>query len=126
MITVLPLREADRLSALYREAGEPLPQNAGAVVASDGEERLGYCLYTLDEEKISIGRLEPVEDIALADGILRAALHIAVTGGLMQAVYTDRAPKALFERLEFIENDEKHTLRLAKLFSTCQNCAGTP
>ncbi|MGI6269506.1 MAG: hypothetical protein ACOYKJ_03045 [Candidatus Howiella sp.] len=125
MITVLPVREADRLSVLYKTAGEPLPANAGAVVAADGEEQLGYCLYTLDGEKISIGRLEPVGDIALADGILRAALHVAVTKGLTQAVYTDRASEDLLKRLEFIENDEKHTLRLEKLFSTCQNCAGT-
>lgn len=126
MITVLPVREKDRLFALYKEAEEPLPPNAGAVVASDGDMQLGYCLYTLDEEKISIGRLEPAGDASLADGILRAALHVAVTKGLMRAVYNDRAPEMLLKRLGFIENDEKRALRLEKLFSTCQNCAETP
>lgn len=122
MITVLLEKDRDRLERLYFESGEDFTGNSEAVVAKDGEDRLGFCLFTLDEEKIAIGKLEPTDDLSLADGVLRSALHVAVTNGILSARYTDSAPVEVLRHLDFIENDENKGVRIDKLFSTCQNC----
>lgn len=123
MITVKPLTDADKLSALYKENGETLCDTSMAVVAADGEEVLGFCLFDLDSERIAIGKISPENDLMLADGILRSALHVALNRQIIVAEYTDSAPKAVLERLDFVKSAENRTLKIEKLFSSCQNCS---
>ncbi len=124
MITVLPVEDRERLTALYAASGLLMEENSGAVEARDGEESLGYCLYTLDHRSMQVRALTPEEDSYMADGVLRSALHVAVTRGVFAAYYTDTAPVGLLGRLGFIKNDENRELDIGKLFSSCQNCGG--
>lgn len=122
MITVLPVENPERLAALYKEAGLVQPADGGGVEAKDGEESLGYCLYRFNEEAMTVLALEPASDRLMADGVLRSALHVAVTRGIPAAYYGDTAPVQLFRSLGFIKNDENRELDIGKLFSSCKNC----
>lgn len=122
MITVLPVKDEDKLAALYAQNGQAVTPESGAVAAADGDELLGFCLFETDGEKMTVGQLEPQGDLPLADGILRSALHVAVSRGLARAVYSADAPETLFRRLGFIENEENRELNIGKLFVKCQDC----
>lgn len=122
MITVLPVENPERLAALYEAAGLVQPADSGGVEAKDGEESLGYCLYRFNEEAMTVLALEPASDRLMADGVLRSALHVAVTRGIPAAYYADTAPVQLFRSLGFIKNDENRELDIGKLFSSCKNC----
>ena len=124
MITVLPVKDGSRLAALFAAAGLKQTADAAAVEAMDGEESLGYCLFGLDDKRIEVRALEPAADRYMADGLLRSALHVAVTRGVMAAFYADTAPLKLLKSLGFIKNDENRELDIDKLFSSCQNCGG--
>ena len=91
ILTVLPLKERDELERLYRSHKLDPDGNSAAVVARQGEEMLGYCLFYIAPERILVEILEPQSDLYLADGILRSALHVAVTRGIHNAFYAEIA-----------------------------------
>lgn len=122
MITVKPLNDRDALAALYAQNGEAFSDTSMAVVAAQEDTVLGYCLFDLDAERIAIGKISPQNDLLLADGILRSALHVALNRRVIVAEYTDSAPKNLLDKLDFVKSAENRTLKIEKLFSSCQNC----
>ncbi len=122
MIEIHPLRDKDKLSELFNNADIPINENSMAVVASDGDEVLGYCLFDMLEESLIVYGLEPSNDVMFADGILRSALHVGVQNGKTTAFYTESAPEKLFKTLGFIKNDETKELNVQLLFSSCGNC----
>ena len=122
MIAIKPLREKDKLLNLYKKANVIMNENSMAVVAADGDEILGVCLFDMTEKQLLIHHLEPANDIMLVDGILRSALHVGVENGKMLAFYSNSAPEKLFKMLNFIKNDETRELNVQLLFSSCGNC----
>lgn len=122
MLTVLPCREKDEIKIIFEKYNLEFNEKAGCVVARDRQEILGECLYLLDCKGITVLRLEPQEDIMLADGILRSALHQAAERSAMDAHYSEDAPKALLETLGFIKDESERTLDIDKLFGGCCSC----
>lgn len=119
MITVLPSDNAEEIRNMFAENGVPYSENAGLVTAKFNEEILGFCLYALDSDCITVYTLSPENDIMLADGILRSALHIAARRKILRAAYGENAPEELFEKLGFVKNKKERTLDISKLFSDC-------
>ena len=122
MIEILPERTPSVLAPLYNEKGITLGENCIAAIAKAGSEVLGYCLFELTEDKLTVFALEPQNDIMLADGILRSALHVGVANEVMTAYYADTAPENLFKKLGFIGEQER-SLKVEKLFQSCKGCA---
>ncbi len=122
MITVLPSRDRDEISGLFKKHGLDTTCNSGCVIAHCGQEQIGYCIYELDEKSITVLELEPKQDLALADGVLRSALHVAAERSAMDARFSDTAPIQIFERLGFVKNKEERTLDINKLFISCCSC----
>ncbi len=122
MIEIHPLRDTLKLAELYKKDSIALTDCSMAVVASDGDEVLGYCLFEMGNDSLLIHALEPKEDVFFADGILRSALHVGVENGRNEAFYSKSAPEKLFDTLKFIKNAENRELNVAKLFSSCQSC----
>lgn len=122
MITVIPIKDINDIKELYSEFNKPFSENAGVTVARNGEEILGCCFYNLDEEKIIINYLTPENDIMLADGILRSALHIADYRGINAAFYSETAPINLFKTLDFIKNEQEMSLKIEKLHESSCSC----
>lgn len=119
MITVTPLKEDERITALFEKAGVPLPDNAGCVTACAGDEILGFCLYSLTDKGITVLYLEPKDDLSLADGILRSALHVAASRSAMDARYEGEENGELFAKLGFVLDKKDKKLDIDKLFRGC-------
>ena len=121
MITVSPLKDTKEIHCVFAENGYEFTENSGAVLAKDKEIILGFSLYYLDPKGITILCVEPKEDIMLADGILRSALHVAATKSAMDAKYEGETYEELYEKLGFIKDKNAKTLDIDKLFGGC-NC----
>lgn len=119
MITVLPCKDKEKIRERFLKSGLEYTEKSGFVTAECCDEELGYCLYYLDEKSICILDLEPQNDIMLADGVLRSALHVAAERSAMDARYASTAPKELFKKLDFIKNEDEQTLNIDKLFGGC-------
>ena len=121
MISVLPCHDIVQIERLFNKHNLVMDEFSGCVIASTGEEALGYCLYSLTPKTVTVLAVEPQEDIMLADGILRSALHVAAENFVLDAYYADCAPIDLFKKLDFIKNEEEKRLNIDKLFGGC-NC----
>ncbi|MBO4733474.1 MAG: hypothetical protein J5662_03260, partial [Clostridia bacterium] len=119
MITVAPLKESEKITAFFKKAGIGVPENAGCVVASVGEEVLGFCLYDLTDKGITVLYIEPKDDLSLADGILRSTLHVAASRSAMDARYEGEENEKLFSKLGFILDKADKKLDIDKLFRGC-------
>lgn len=122
MISVLPLKDKKELTELYSEHGIEYTDNRIAVVARQKNEVLGCCLFSLDEDSVTVLLIEPVSDIMLADGILRSALHVGVENGKNSAYWKGSGMTELFKRLDFIKNEDERSLKIEKLFQSCCGC----
>ncbi len=122
MIEIHPIRDKDELLYLYFSADLVMNDSSIAVVASDGDEIIGYCLFDLNKDNLVITSLQPIDDIMLADGILRAALHVGVENFVTTAFYCENLDGDIFAKLGFIKNADTRELNVSKLFSSCENC----
>ena len=123
MITISPEKDKAAIESLFTQNGIEINPYSSAVIAKFDSEVLGFCLYDLEDRKIMIHKISPENDIMLADGILRSALHVAAERSIMDARYSEKAPEELFERLGFIKNRAEKVLDIDKLFGGCK-CGG--
>ncbi len=122
MIAIYPLREKDKLKDFYDRSNIAINDASMAVVASDGDEIIGFCLFDMNKDTIVVNAVCPQDDIMFADGLLRSALHVGVENGIMKAFYSEDAPQDLFRRLRFIKDEASKELNVNMLFSSCENC----
>lgn len=122
MIEVRPIKDLAALKDLYIKSDAVFNDSSSGVAAYDRSEILGYCLFYYSDESISVTALEPKNDLFLADGILRSALHVGVENGKNKAFYTENAPFELLDKLKFVKNTADRVLDIDKLFSSCPNC----
>ncbi|MBE6740128.1 MAG: hypothetical protein E7565_07410 [Ruminococcaceae bacterium] len=123
MISVLPLKDKDYIKELFEKFGADFNEFSGAVEATCNDDKLGCAIYYLDSEKMTVLDIEPKNDLALADGILRSALHNAVCAKVMKAYYSDNAPVEILKKLKFILDEEEKSLNINKLFESCCSCS---
>lgn len=121
MISVIPCHDGVKIEELFKKHNLAIDEFSGCVIASQNDEVLGYCLYSLSKIKMTIFAVEPKSDIPLADGILRSALHVAAENFVLDTFYADCAPVDLFRTLAFIKNEDEKRLNIDKLFGGC-NC----
>ena len=123
MITVLPIEDNAALEQLFNKEDIFFNSESCGVIANDGNEQIGYCLFSLSNNGAEILRLEPRDNLLLADGILRSALHVAICRGTIKAYYSENAPEELFCKLGFVTDKEKRMLDVTKLFKKCSSCS---
>lgn len=123
MISVLPSKNKEEIKSLFDKHSLEYNEFSGCVIAQCGEEKLGYCLYSLDSKKMIVLDIEPKNDLALADGILRSAIHNAVCAKVIKVYYSENAPVDIFEKLGFILSSKDKTLDVSKLFKSCHSCS---
>lgn len=117
MITVAHISSRAEIEKYYDSVNISFGENSGCVLAKTDEEVLGFCLYELTRRDITILYIEPQNDLALADGILRSTLNIAVLRGIIDARYS--GCEELFEKLGFILDKNNKKLDIDKLFGGC-------
>ncbi|MBR4910623.1 MAG: hypothetical protein IKZ47_04805 [Clostridia bacterium] len=119
MISVAPLTDKTEIASFYKTANLEPAESAGCVVARSGEEVLGFCLYDLYEKGITVRYITPRDDLSLADGILRSALHVAASRSAMDARYEGEENEILFSKLGFVLDKNDRKLDIDKLFRGC-------
>lgn len=124
MIHLKPCENTAYVQELFSKSSLPFSKDSGCVTACIGEEVLGYSLYSLDCEKMTVHIINPLKDIPLADGILRSTLHVAAERGIMNAFYSESLPEDFLEKIGFIKNRSEKRLDIDKLFKSCCNCGG--
>ena len=122
MISLAPLKNADEIKVFFEKSGCEYNVFSGCVTAKDNAKLLGFCLYDLNDKMI-IKHIEPMEDLALADGILRSTLHVAAEKSIMKVFYADTVPEDFFKKLNFIKDQNEKSLNIDKLFQSCQSCS---
>lgn len=122
MITLGPVLDKDKLKTIYNGNDMELGENSGCVLAKSGEEILGYSLYDLDNDKMTIKKIVPKDDIPLADGILRSTLHIAAERSIMEAFCEGEEIELLCDKLMFFKDKQLKSLDIEKLFKSCCGC----
>ena len=122
MLTLAPMAEKKKIAELFNEKGISLSEFSGCVTAKNGDEVLGLCLYELTDKKITVQYIEPLNDIPLADGILRSTLHVAAERSVMNAFYADTLPEDFLKKIGFIKDAEQKSLDIDKLFKSCSGC----
>ena len=122
MIEIKNVKNSDELKKLYKESGFLFNDNSAAVVAYESGEKTGTCLFYKNKGYLTVLDINPKNDIAFADGLLRSALFVGTESGIVEAYYTDESPVELIKKLGFIQNEEKRQINVAKLFSGCECC----
>lgn len=120
MITLKTTEKAEA-QAFYEREGLPFCDTSNCLCAKDKDEVLGYCLFDIENGKMTIHAIEPQSDLMLLDGVLRSTLHIAASRELEKADFTDKTHEKIFKTLGFLKDDG--TLNISKLFeSHCNGC----
>ena len=122
MLTLSVLKDKEKSKRLFIQSGIEQNENSLCLLATDGKKDFGFSLFDITKDKMVIKYIEPLEDLSLADGILRSTLHIAAQRFVMDAYYADTVPESFFEKLQFIKNKDQKTLNVDKLFMSCQSC----
>ncbi|MBO5090333.1 MAG: hypothetical protein J6C27_05430 [Clostridia bacterium] len=121
MITLKVTSDRQLTEKYYNEAGVPFSEYSNLLLATDKEGILGYCLFDIDTV-LTVHIIEPLSDLSLLDGVLRSTLHVGCERGVVDAFYTDTAPAAAFNTLNFIKNSDEKRLDVDKLFKSCCSC----
>lgn len=120
MIT-LKTTEKCEAESFFEKKGLAFSDESNCLCAKDNETVLGYCLFDINDDTMTIRAIEPQNDLMLLDGVLRSTLHIAATRELKEATFADKAPEKIFKTLGFLKEDG--TLNINKLFeSHCSGC----
>lgn len=122
MITLSIPDEKEKIARLFKDNNIEQNENSLCLIANDGEKDLGFSLFDITKEKMLIKYIEPLNDLSLADGILRSTLHIAAQRFVTDVYYDTTTDKDVFEKLGFIKDKSKKTLNIDKLFMSCQSC----
>ena len=122
MIQVLPITDRETVRCFYEKSGLLFGEDSRGVVATAGDDTIGFCLFDLTERGILVLKLDPENDPMLADGILRAALHVAAERSAMDAHYAGTVSEALLEKLDFIVDRSEKRIDIDKLFRGCTCC----
>ncbi len=120
MITLKITEDKEIIKSLYSKENLEFNGFSNCLCAKDGKEVLGYCLFDIENEKMTIRAIEPQNDLMLLDGILRSTLHIAASRDLQEAVAAEKSPLDIFKTLGFLKEDNK--LNIAKLYESGCSC----
>lgn len=122
MITVLPVKDKKEIEFYFNKYEIEFTENSGVSVAAAKDDILGCCLYDIDDEKIIIRYITPDNDIMLADGILRSALHIADFRAIENAYFSNYSQISIYKTLDFIKNEQEMSLKIEKLHQSSCSC----
>ena len=92
------------------------------ISATENDATLGSLVYDITDNKMLIKYIEPINDLLLADAILRSALFIAANKNIMDIYWKEPVPSELIEKLGFVKNIKDSSIDVTNLFSSCESC----
>ena len=122
MIELRPIKDKEEVCVYYKKTGLEMNGFSECLKVTDRDEVLGFCLYDLTEKNITVRYIEPIDNLALGDGILRSTLHVAAEKSIMNAFYAETVPEEFLKKLGFIKSLDEKSLDIDKLFKSCASC----
>ena len=122
MISLGPVGDTEKVKSFFLENRLEYNENSKCVAAISNDKMLGFCLFDMDNKSITVRFLMPEDDLSLADGILRSALHVAAERSIVDARYADSVPEDMLNKLSFIKDKSEKRLDIDKLFKSCCSC----
>ena len=123
MVEVKIIEDTQATQNLYSENGISYSTDIScAIAAKDTQEILGYCLFDITKDKMTIKLIHPQDDIVMADSLLRSALFIAANRQIIDVFWESPVTFELIDRLGFVKNAENNAIDVTNLFSSCKNC----
>ena len=123
MIEILQIENNQEIFEFYKNIHIDFASDCGVMIAKERGEIIGYCTFILTDKNITITHIHPSDDVYLADGILRSALHIADFRGITSAFYSNTVDFNLLKMLNFIKDEENQTIKIEKLHESCSSCS---
>lgn len=120
MITLKTVEERQEAKVFFEKENLEFTEFSDCLLAKDRDEVLGYCLFDIEDKKMTIHAIEPKNDMMLLDGVLRSTLHIAASRNLEEAVASENAPLNVFKTLGFLKEENK--LNISKLYESGCSC----
>lgn len=120
MLSVAAVQDKNKIKEYFKENTLEFFENCGCMEAKCGKEVLGFCLYSLFEDKMTIYKIVPENDFLLADGVLRSTLHLADRRGIVN-VYCTSTSESFCRKAGFIKNAEEMLLDISLLSKDCRN-----
>jgi len=92
----------------------------------DGDKISGFIIFEYDKDEVVIFALEYGDDIALCDGLVRAAMFKAYLSGIKNARFELCSDKAVecCKKLRFIK-DDKSSIDIDDILNKCKGCKGS-
>ncbi len=116
MLSILPCKDEERVSREC-EAANVDEKQSGVLIASSWDE-LGICLFSLTHELYIVRVTAKERDVA--DGLVRAAMNIAVQKGIVSCRFSSET-LALGRELGFI-NPDTEDFSLQNFGCRCGEC----
>lgn len=89
--------------------------------AMDGDDVIGFSLYTLEADRIRIHIIQPCNDLVLYDGIVRSVLFLAVMKGIEKACFDEQSIETA-RRLKLIDDNSCELEPISQIFNGCADC----
>lgn len=119
MISVKLNTDKEIIAPIYKKEGADLKENSAAVIAKDGENILGYCIFEIRKKDILIEKIVPENDIPLADGLIRSAVFSMIQRGITEAFYSEAAEEVI-KKTGFVKDLKSRSVSTEKLFISCK------
>lgn len=122
MIEILPYRDKKQIEPLFIENKIEYNEDCIAIKATDKDTLIGYALFSISKDKLSLFYLETFNDFYLVDGIVRSALHVGVENGVTEAYCENQDLFNVLKDINFIKNEKTKEINIDKLFESCCGC----
>lgn len=122
MLKLSVVNDKEKVAKLFKKSGILQNENSFCLLATDGKSDFGFSIFDITKDRMIVRYIEPLNDLSLADGILRSTLHIAAERFVMNVYYDETVPESFFEKLGFIKEKQNKTLNIDKLFMSCGSC----
>lgn len=119
MISILPENNRETVKKYCDGDKVAFNGNTRLIIAKDGENEIGYCIFETESTKITVLKAEPENNLSLFDGILRSALHVGINSGGKSAYYTSTLNEGNLKKLGFVADFGTKELNINKLFESC-------
>ena len=122
MIKVIKLDSYEATKNAFAEKNISFGAFHFCSAAFDGEKKIGECFYEYKDDCVIIKDIFPKNDFLLIDGILRSVFFVASNNGIEKAVFLNDELTPIFKKLGFLLDEKEKSLKLKKIFETCEGC----
>ena len=124
MIKVIKIDSYEETKKAFLDKEIPFGAFHFCSAAFDGDNVIGECFYEYKNDSVVIKDIFPKNDLMLVDGILRSVFFVASNNGIEKSFFEKDELSPIFKKLGFLINEEEKSLKLKKIFETCEGCKG--